>query len=508
MENRVNIAQIFPSQNPMYSGNPLIESLFEILSPLDFYQLIREKQPISRDEALKYDIIVRDQFLDAIKSNLIIPNRRLYDTYKLIHSSINKSYCQRNPVQKPIRENLQQDYRNLSHQFLENYESSSSNSSMIVGVSGIGKTTSINIAISLFRSGLKHINSGVEYFIQIPMVKIECPKDGSIKDLCAYFFIELDNILGREKYSKEYIKKRDTVNDRVIAMAKLVAAHCVGVLIVDEVQHLNKAKSGGAEQMLNFFLNLDNTLHIPIILVGTPETTDLFSQNHRLRRRFTSGAAFKWDLLPYDAEWELIVKQLFKYQYTEEEADPNVNWKELFYYHSQGIIDRAVKLFIEAQKYAFLINQKAITVDILEKAVKRSLWIDKDIFKDMAKGKIDYSTSEDLFLKEEETNRHENYRNINIKKSLREFNIPDEIANSKIEEYIHANPSASDDTIILNILKEYNSRPQSENIKSNPIVKKEINKYDLRNCEVIDEDQLHDQLRDLGVIGDLNKFIL
>ncbi len=508
MGNKIYPAIIIPSKNPLYRGNPLIESIFDLMSPEEFYKIILQKGPLSREEVMMYERNTREQLLDQIKTNLLVPNRRLYDTYKLVHSSINKSYSQRNPLEKPISETLQKDYRNLLQQFDYNYKSSSSNSSMIVGPSGIGKTTNVNTSTSFFHPALEHINSGTEYFIQISYVKIECPKDGSIKDLCAYFFIELDRILGRKKYETEYVKRRDTANDRVLAMGKLVDIHAIGILIIDEIQHLSKIKSGGAKEMLDFFLNLDNTLHIPIVIVGTPETTELFSRNQRLRRRFTSGGAFKWDLLPNDAEWILIIKELFKYQYTDEKAKEDVNWRDLFYYYSQGVIDRAVKIFIEAQKYAFLTNQKAITAEMLEIVVERELWIDKSIFEDIAKGKIDIARSEDLFIEPSKTNKPNNYRLINIQKSLEEFNVPAEFASALIDDYIRINPTESNESIILKILTEFNNYKKEKPSKKKEKLEAKIVENDLRNCEVSDSEILHRQLKDIGVIEDLTEFLI
>ena len=52
-------------------------------------------------------------------------------------------------------------------------------------------------------------------------------------------------------------------------MCRVGWIHCLGLLVIDEIQHLNQAKSGGAEKMLNFFLQLMNTLGLPVVLIGT-----------------------------------------------------------------------------------------------------------------------------------------------------------------------------------------------------------------------------------------------
>lgn len=509
------MSKIYPADrrqpsNPSHVGNPLIEALFDQLTPKEFYKILARRSPLSRDEVLKMEPFIRAQFLDSIRAGFIVPNRRLYNVYELIHSSINNSYALRNPLKNSIKSNIQRDYRDFASQLTDNYEPTCSNSSMIMGISGIGKTTSVNIVSAFFPPALQHTDVDGESFIQIPIVKIECPKDGSIKDLCRYFFIELDRILGRKKYEIEYCRNRDNASDRVVAMSKLVAAHCVGVLIVDEIQHLSKAKSGGHEAMLNFFLNLDNTLHIPIVVVGTPESIDLFSEKQRLRRRFTAGAAFKWDRLPNDEEWNTIIKELFKYQYTVEQADPNVDWASLFYFRSQGVIDRAIKIFISAQKLAFKIQAKAITIDIVNKVVENTLWIDKDIFIDLSKGKLNQSRAMDLFLPEDKTDRKENYRMINIQNELIDFKIPENFSFPLIEDLINANPSDTDAEISFKIIKAF--RQENEKSKTNSVkqikLKPNYLEGDLRKCNTDDPSAIHQQLVDLNVIAQLQDYMI
>ena len=71
------------------------------------------------------------------------------------------------------------------------------------------------------------------------------------------------------------------------SMAAVGAMHGLGCLIIDEVQHLSVAKSGGATKMLNFFTELSNTMGIPVILLGTPQSLDVLGSEFRCARRAT-----------------------------------------------------------------------------------------------------------------------------------------------------------------------------------------------------------------------------
>ena len=54
------------------------------------------------------------------------------------------------------------------------------------------------------------------------------------------------------------------------------------MLVIDEVQRISKASSGGVGEMLNFFTELVNTIGVPIVLVGTYKALSvLMGEFHR-----------------------------------------------------------------------------------------------------------------------------------------------------------------------------------------------------------------------------------
>ncbi len=485
--------------NPAYQGNPLIETLPEPVNSAQFYEVIKGRKPYSREFVLGFDWLTRVKLLDtSLREKFLVPNRKLYEIYDLIYSSIVSSYCKRNILVNPIKSELRTNYRNLTQLFQYNYESTFSYSSIIIGITGIGKTTGINTGVSLFPKAMRHIESEYETFVQVPIVKIECPKDGSIKALCKSFFIELDSIVN-ENYQNEYCKRGDTVDDRVSAMAKLVKSHCIGLLIIDEIQHLSKAKSGGSEMMLNFFLNLDNTLHISILIVGTPEALDLFSDKQRLKRRFSSGASILWDRFPEKKEWSILINQLFKYQYTEELADDETNWSSLFYGHCQGVTDRAVKLFVLTQKLAYLFNSKSITLELVNKAASE-MWLDKESFENLRLNKSNVDS--DLRIPNYFRNSEDRVKSIS--NELKNHDIPNDFSLSRIQDHLKKRYSLTNTEICLEIIIEFNEYAFTEaseslgNIKT-PEVSLEEN--DLRNCSTENLETLHNQLKNLGLIA-------
>lgn len=498
--NSVYHAEYEKSLNPFYRGNPLIECLNPLLEFETFFSLLTKKKPISRKEALKYTIYQRDEFLTLLKHDFFVPSQKHYSLYRTIYNSLTSGYHLRKPVKKEVTLKLKTSYRNLQNAKPIISESTSSLSSCLLGISGIGKTTTINKILSIYPGGVSHNLPELDPFVQIPFVKIECPKDSSLKDLCLNFFGKLDALL-KTSYQSIYGKKRETVDNMVIAMAKLTISHQIGMIIVDEIQHLTNVRSNSADIMLNFFVNLNNTLQVPIFIVGTPESINLFGKSHRLPRRWSGEGAEKWNTIPFDAEWEFIMEMLFKYQYTEESSAYDEDWASLFYHHSQGLIDRAVRIFIEAQKRVLFTEAKKLTREIVEATIKEKLWLEKDAMEAIRSGrKKDLSNYPDLHFQEDEIENDEsiNYRALVIKMILKDFSVPANFYTSKLKYFLENYPDYNNHKVALQIMSEYKRSKTADISKANTgLSTKLIPNYsdgDLRVCYDENRDSLYKNL--------------
>lgn len=185
---------------------------------------------------------------------------------------------------------------------------------------------------------------------QIVWLILECPKDGSTKALCTKFFNAVDYVMGgATTYSKDYGKVSRSTNDLMDSMATVAATHQLGVLIIDEIQYLNVAKSGGAEEMLNFFVNLVNTIGLPVVLVGTYDAAPLFTGTFRQARRGSGQGDLVWDRMTFDDEWQLYVEALWEYQYVQEKSPLTEKLSRALHDVSYGIIDIANRIYLAAQ---------------------------------------------------------------------------------------------------------------------------------------------------------------
>ncbi len=150
-------------------------------------------------------------------------------------------------------------------------------------------------------------------------------------------------------------------------MALVAANHGIGVLVIDEIQRLSLAKSGGVNKMLNFFVQVVNTVGVPVVLVGTYKSLSVFDGNFLQMRRGTGQGDLVWDRMKLDNEWKHFVKALWHFQYTRKvcSLEENPNLAEVLYEETQGITDLAVKAYMLAQERAIETKKELVDASII-----------------------------------------------------------------------------------------------------------------------------------------------
>ncbi len=171
-------------------------------------------------------------------------------------------------------------------------------------------------------------------------------------------------------------------------MARLASLHSIGVLVIDEIQHLSVAKSGGSEQMLSFFVELINKVGMPIILVGTYKAKPLLSSEFRLARKSAGLGDFVWDSMRRDGTWKLFLESLWRYRYTQNDSPLTPRLSHTLYDVTQGITDLAVKVYMLAQARAITRGEEAITASIIRSVARDSLQMARPILDALKSGDI------------------------------------------------------------------------------------------------------------------------
>ncbi|WP_339147843.1 MULTISPECIES: ATP-binding protein [unclassified Sutcliffiella] len=353
-EQNLTVATYFKQDIKEYEGNPFIEALPEIKSQSSVYDTLNKTilfTDLDRSLPLehRYHLILRfSTFFQPISATL--------DLERKLSMLLRSGYISRNPYNKIANLSLYDRNINTSTVFTKSFS--------LMGFPGMGKSRNIESVLSMYSQVLVH-RSPVNR-LQIVWLKLNCPHDGSLKTLCISFFKEIDNLIGTD-YSYKFGNNRVSVSAMVTHMAHLSKIHVIGVLVIDEIQHLLSKRGGSTEQMMNFFVTLTNSIGIPTLLIGTMSAKSILQKDLRQARRSSGLGDLVWENFNSDdEEWDAIVETLWQNQITREYTPLTPQIKKLLYEETQGIIDILIKLFWLTQCRSMELGIEKLNVKLIK----------------------------------------------------------------------------------------------------------------------------------------------
>ena len=384
----------------IYGDNPLITKLPPILDTKSVIKRLRgklkfipEQRFLPQPERIHLIAQLPHDFFQPLTKHLSLEQK--------ISIMIRQGYVSRNINNGDRQRHLHAAFQQLEPSNENSYRyappESTATSMSIIGCSGSGKTTTMNKILRYYPQVIGHKELGLK---QIVFLKIDCPHDSSLKNLCSNFFRAVDLALGDTNFEHRFTRSRLNVNAMLQQMKIIANNYSIGLLIIDEIQHLNTKKSGGAEIILNFFVTLVNVASIPIVMIGTPKANEILQEDLRSARRSAGLGSLIWEPMRNEApipdpgdpdqmiisEWYAFTNKLWQYQWVQQPAELTDELRNTWYYYTQGIPDLVVKLFCLVQIHAITIGLEKITSELFKKVYEEQLQPVHDILDALRSG--------------------------------------------------------------------------------------------------------------------------
>ena len=272
-----------PEEFKQSVGNPLIEALpapwdWEKKGP-GIMEALTQYFDINKTALKTASAMTRLFQLAEFKTQYFHPLQRHRNLEQTLSLSIRFGYLGRNPLDLRYRRNIHDkiaEFKGPAPKFI----AAANLGFVLLGSPGLGKTTSVGRILQLYPQVILHNNEKLTNTTQVVWLFLTCPHDKSTKALCLLFFKEVDAVL-KTDYLGTYAN--ETEGGMMAGMAVVAALISLGLLVIDEIQFVSAAKSGGKEDLLKFVVQMQNTPEIPIVLVGTHKANYLVERTARLR---------------------------------------------------------------------------------------------------------------------------------------------------------------------------------------------------------------------------------
>lgn len=214
----------------------------------------------------------------------------------------------------------------------------------LIGAPGMGKSRTVDLTLARYEQVVRHASLPT----QVTWLKLECPKRGSIRSLCVQFLMQLSALVGNTDYMDMYGVASASDGELQNIMAMLANFHGLGMLVVDEIQHIGRIRDGEHE-LMTFLTSLSNQLRIPVLFIGTLSVLGQIEHTGRMARRSVGVGSTIWQPLKRGDEWNALFAPLWRYQWTSRYTEPTPELEDAFFKATGGIIDLVIKLFLATQ---------------------------------------------------------------------------------------------------------------------------------------------------------------
>ncbi|MFR6280379.1 MAG: ATP-binding protein [Lacrimispora saccharolytica] len=349
------------------NGNPYLEALPDVLGKREFERRIKSQPDFPKDVS-RLAPEDRRNLLSGL-SQWFQPMDYMYTLYDMLHRAMCSTYQTKTVIESVRQMNdLYMDFRTGRPRELS--YSTQAYSGAVLGVPGIGKTSTIKRCLSTMPQVIVHqeYQGRKIYEKQINYLVVECPSDCSLKTLALNIFSAIDKAIGSE-YLKQATYQRAMATSATTTKLKIICMnHHIGLIVIDEIQNAitTATKNKQIKPLIKFLVELTNETSTAICFCGTLEAEDVFLKQEHLKRR-TRG--FRLLPMKYDKTYRKFITELWEYQMTLQKAPLTEKLMKQMYDLSAGIPAYLVKIFEEAQVRSILSGREKLSYESIRQAV-------------------------------------------------------------------------------------------------------------------------------------------
>jgi hypothetical protein len=353
---------------PEYRGNEFIEALGPVLTSKQLAATMSNR-PL-------YDAAERTHSATNRKS-MVLRLSRVYEPLAQQHAIAQKlsemirgGYVHRSPSKPEFNRYLQESYEQRFDGKLDEPAPDIApmcDSYSIIGVSGVGKSRLTKRALAQFPSLIWHPTLR-RY--QIPYIIVECPHNGTVKQLILNFFAELDKVAYTD-YEQRFQRRK--LNTEELIREVNAAAHLfgIGLIVIDEIQHARVANGSASQKLfMNFIVRFVNTSTAPVVLIGTMSSLSMLMSDFRQARRGLGAVLTNYK---EGEEWDSFIQAIWRYQWTKIECPLTPELSEVMYRRTQGVPALAIKLYQFAQVRAIECRAEELTEELIDTVADEEL---------------------------------------------------------------------------------------------------------------------------------------
>ena len=385
------VNQYFETLNRDHHGNPLITA-FPSLNRETVEQLMSNVvhfDPAERDHPGE----LRIQYVMRLL-NFFLPLDHQTEFCLKLWSLICHGYRQRHPLKPATHDSFARLMQSINAGAAAPSTDGTAFDAMLcallLGTPGTGKTTSVKALLSRLGPGLLHHKLHGELY-QLLYLTVQAPKNGSAKALAQEIFNSLRAAAMETGLPMPYLTGRPPKTEAELTQAITVLAQKLnlGILVLDELQHLYRGISGMDNDAMKFLTGVINRLGIPVLMIGTWECYGLLGLEARIARRATGTADAQYRRLQNDQEWRIFLDTLLSHQFTRIPVELTDDLADTFYFHTQGIQDLAVKLLVVSQIDAILDETEQLTHQSVDASATRHMSLIANIVRMIREGRRD-----------------------------------------------------------------------------------------------------------------------